>query len=224
MEDAKILVVDDEQDLCNIIKFNLEDKGCLVDVSYSAEDALQKDLSSYSLILLDVMMKDISGFEMLSIMRNEIGVETPVIFITAMNSEEDVQDGFKIGAEDYIEKPFSIAKMLARVFAVLNRNKAVSKNNLITMDSSLKQIRIGNSIILLTRKEFEIFTFLYERPGKVFSRDEISDNIWPNQKNILGRTVDVNITRLRKKMNNLGKYILTRHGYGYYFNKTLVEA
>jgi DNA-binding response OmpR family regulator len=222
MNQIKILVVDDEPDLCNILKFNLEAKGYNVDVAYSAEEGLNKDLDSYSLVLLDVMMNEISGCEMLSIIRNERNCRTPVIFITAMNTESDVLQGFKMGADDYIKKPFSINEVLVRVNAVISRSK-VSKykmeyNKGLNLDSSRKRIFIDKSPVDFTKTEYDIFTLLYTQPGKVYSRDEILKRIWSDQEYVLGRTVDVNITRIRKKLGNWGKCIATRSGYGYYFD------
>jgi len=223
MTDTKILVIDDEPDLCNILKFNLELKGYIVDVSYSAEEGLNKDIDSYSLILLDVMMNKISGFEMLSIIRNERNCSTPVIFITAMNTEPDVLQGFKIGADDYIKKPFSISEVIMRVSAVISRSNInrykMDYNKGLNLDSSHKRIFIDKSPIDLTKTEFDIFTLLFAQPGKVYSRNEILKRIWSDQEYVLVRTVDVNITRIRKKLGDWGKCIATRPGYGYYFDE-----
>lgn len=223
MTDTRILVVDDEPDLCNILKYNLEDKGYNVDVSNSAEEALKRDLSSYHLILLDVMMENISGFEMLSILRNERNIKTPVIFITAMSTEQNMVQGFKIGADDYIKKPFSINEVLVRVHAVINRyknlNYMMENKNGLNLDSSRKRIFIDKKPIDFTRTEYDIFTLLFTQPGKVYSRDEILRHIWSDQEYILGRTVDVNITRIRRKLGDWGKCIATRSGYGYYFDE-----
>jgi len=224
MINSRILVVDDEPDLCNILKYNLERINYQVDVAYSAEEALANDISEYELILLDVMMNEISGFEMLSIIRNEFGLSTPVIFITAMTTEENMLYGFEMGADDYIKKPFSINEILVRVKAVISRHKMSKYKEEYTkmglnLDSSRKRIIIDKNPIDLTRTEYEIFTLLFTQPGKVYSRDEILKRIWSDQEYVLGRTVDVNITRIRKKMGNWGKCIATRSGYGYYFDE-----
>ncbi len=223
MAESKILVVDDEQDLCYILKYNLEIKGYDVNVSYSAEEALELDLNRYDLILLDVMMGEISGFEMLAVMRNKMNIKTPVIFITAMSTEQNMVDGFKIGADDYIKKPFSINEVLVRVNAVITRSK-ISRYKMeytkgLNLDSSHKRIFIDKKPIDFTRTEYDIFTLLYTQPGKVYSRDEILKRIWTDQEFIMGRTVDVNITRIRKKLGDWGKCIATRSGYGYYFDE-----
>ena len=226
MEYTKILVVDDEPDLCSIFKFNLESNGYEVDVSYSAEDALKKDLTGYSLILLDVMMSKISGFEMLSILRNERNINTPVIFITAMNTEQNMIKGFNLGAEDYIKKPFSINEVLVRVNAVISRyKKSINRevnNNGLNLDSLHKQVLINNDTIDLTRKEYEIFNLLFLQPGKVYSRSDILKQIWPDQEYVTGRTVDVNITRIRNKLGVWSKCITTRSGFGYCFDEKII--
>lgn len=224
MNNTRILVVDDEPDLCNILKFNLEEKGYGVDVAHSAEIALEKELDGYSLILLDVMMQNISGFEMISIMRNERNLDVPVIFITAMTNEQDVLHGLKIGADDYIKKPFSITELAARINTVISRYSKNGKDidnsaQGIHVDTLRKQVLVDRIEIELSRTEYNIFTLLYNFAGKVFSRHEILKKIWPDQDYILGRTVDVNITRIRKKLGRFGKCIATRSCYGYYFDK-----
>ncbi|MDA3890088.1 MAG: response regulator transcription factor [Salinivirgaceae bacterium] len=224
MTNTKILVVDDEPDLCNILKFNLEDKGYDVDVAYSAEQALEKELNSYSLILLDVMMQDISGIEMVSILRNERSIDVPVIFLSAMTNEENILDGLKIGADDYIKKPFSLNELVARVNTVISR---YHKNTIpkeykakgLTFDDMRKQVLIDRQPIGLSLTEYQIFTMLYNYSGKVYSRDQILCKVWPDQDYISGRTVDVNVTRIRKKLGYYGKCVCTRSGYGYYFDE-----
>lgn len=227
MINARILVVDDEPDLCEILKFNLEAKGYQVDVVYSAEEALQLNLTKYNLILLDVMMEGISGFEMLSIIRKEKNLNIPVIFVTAMSSEKNLLEGFQNGADDYVRKPFSINEVLVRVKAVLDRYYASGNDSHdvmgLNLDMARKRIVIDDHPIELTRTEYEIFTMLYGQPGKVFSRDEILNTIWSDQPYLSGRTVDVNITRIRKKMGSWGKCLVTRSGYGYYFDSRKME-
>lgn len=224
INDTKILVVDDEPDLCNILKFNLEDKGYDVDVAHSAETALEKELDSYSLILLDVMMNDISGFEMISILRNERSIDVPVIFITAMTTEQNILHGLKIGADDYIKKPFSLNEVVARVNTVLSRYQKKQtqpeyKAKGIHIDTLRKQVLVDREDVAFSRTEYNIFNMLYNYAGKVFSREDILNKVWPDQDYISGRTVDVNITRVRKKLGRFGKCIATRSGYGYYFDE-----
>ncbi|HAM98398.1 MAG TPA: DNA-binding response regulator [Marinilabiliales bacterium] len=227
MDRKLILVVDDEPDLCQILKFNLEENGYLADIANSAEQALQLDLNKYNLILLDVMMEGISGFEMLSILRREKNIKTPVIFLTAMNSENNLLEGFRTGADDYIKKPFSIQEVLVRIKAVLERYTTNHFNNYqhqgIKLESSLKRVTLNNETIELTRTEYDIFTLLYNQAGKVYSREEITKRIWSDQQFIMARAVDVNITRIRKKFGQWGKCIVTRSGYGYYFDGRKAE-
>jgi DNA-binding response OmpR family regulator len=227
MSNINILVVDDEQDLCQILKFNLEAKGYLVDVAYSAEEALNLNLIKYNLILLDVMMEGISGFEMLSIIRKEKKLNIPVIFVTAMSSEKNLLEGFKNGADDYVRKPFSINEVLVRVKAVLDRYQSADTlphaTNGLDLDLARKRILIDKEPIDLTRTEYDIFSMLYGQAGKVYSREDILTAIWSDQPYVSGRTVDVNITRIRKKLGAWGKCIVTRSGYGYYFDSRKME-
>jgi DNA-binding response OmpR family regulator len=220
---ARILVVDDEPDLCQILQFNLEANGYQVDVANSAEEALTLNLIKYNLILLDVMMEKISGFEMLSILRNERKLKMPVIFVTAMSSESHLLKGFNMGADDYVRKPFSINEVLVRVKAVLDRYQSLEQtsgntSSAFQIDALQKRVFIGKTAVDLTRTEYDILTMLHQHPGKVYSREALVSSIWSDQPYISDRAVDVNITRIRKKLGAWGKCIVTRSGYGYYFD------
>ena len=225
MNDYRILVVDDEEDLCEILKFNLETEGYLVDTANSAEEALKLDLTQYNILLLDVMMGEISGFRMASMLKkNKDTANIPIIFITAKDTENDTLTGFNLGADDYISKPFSLREVLARVKAVIRRTSNVqSKSNDqlvfkdMVVDSSKKKVVIRGEEISLTKKEFEILLLLLQNQGRVFSREDILSKVWHDEVYVLDRTIDVNITRLRKKIGEYGKYIVTRLGYGYCF-------
>lgn len=226
MATIPVLVVDDEEDLCEILKFNLETEGFQVDTANSAEEALQLDLTAYRLILLDVMMGEMSGFKMASILRKQPATAgIPIIFLTAKDTENDTLTGFSLGADDYISKPFSIRQVIARVKAVLRRT-AVKKSDAdqglltyenLTLDPGSVKAMIGKEEISLTKKEFQILQLLLEHPGKVFSREHILAKIWDDEVYVLDRTIDVNITRLRKKIGVYGKNIVTRLGFGYCF-------
>ena len=225
----RILVVDDEEDLCEILQFNLETEGYMVDVANSAEEALKKDLSVYNLMLLDVMMGEMSGFKMArQLLENPKTATIPIIFLTAKDSETDRLTGFNIGADDYISKPFSIREVLARVKAVIRRvdaNKTqtvpVQQLSYETMQMSLenKKVTLDGIEIPFTKKEFEILKLFLENKNRVFSRDEILTRVWSDEVIVLDRTIDVNITRLRKKIGQYGKNIVTRLGYGYCFEE-----
>ena len=226
MDRAKILVVDDEEDLCEILKFNLEIEGYHVDTAFSAEEALKKDLTSYQLLLLDVMMGEISGFKMASILRNDNRLSNiPIIFLSAKDTENDMLTGFNLGADDYISKPFSIRQVIARVKAVLRRTIDKEKTQeheflqyeTLSLDTKRIKATIDGQEISLTKKEFEILKLLLTNKGNVFSREEILSHIWKDEVYVLDRTIDVNITRLRKKIGNYGKNIVTRLGFGYCF-------
>jgi len=229
MNPYRILVVDDEEDLCEILQYNLETEGYTVDVAYSAEEALKKDLSKYTLLLLDVMMGEISGFKMGRILNEDTKTKNiPIIYLTAKDSETDRLTGFNIGADDYISKPFSIREVLARVKAVIRRfetNKTESLPPLqlsyekLEMSLENKKVMLEGVEIPFTKKEFEILKLLLENKNRVFSRDEMLNRVWSDEVIVLDRTIDVNITRLRKKIGPYGKNIVTRLGYGYCFEE-----
>jgi len=227
MNPYRILVVDDEEDLCEILQFNLEIEGYLVDVAYSAEEALKKDLSIYNLLLLDVMMGAISGYKMAQIVRNdEKTANIPIIFVTAKDSENNRLTGFNVGADDYIIKPFSLREVFARIKAVLVRSELAKKINYqflshekLEMNLANKKVLVDNTEITCTRKEFEILRLFLENKNRLFSREEILLRVWSDEAFVLTRTIDVNITRLRKKMGRYEKNIVTRPGYGYCFEE-----
>ena len=223
----RILVVDDEQDLLEILKFNLETDGYLVDTANSAEEALSMNLEHYDLLLLDVMMGGMSGFAMARKLKAEPATkDIPIIFLTARDTENDTVTGFNLGADDYISKPFSIREVLVRVRAVLRRTADRNDNttsNIINyqglqLNLDKKTVSIDDEEIPFTKTEFEILHLMLEERGRVFSRQELIDRIWPKDVLVLDRTVDVNITRLRKKVGKFAKCIVTRLGFGYYFD------
>lgn len=217
-------MVDDEEDLCEILKFNLENEGYAVDTANSAEEALTLKLTAYHLILLDVMMGEISGFRMAHMLKQEKETaHIPIIFITAKDTENDTVTGFNIGADDYISKPFSLREVMARVKAVLRRTsipqekaETVEYNGLV-IDTTQKKVTVDGMETSLTKKEFEILLLLLKNKGRVFSREDILAKVWHEDVFVLDRTIDVNITRLRKKIGPFGKCIVTRLGYGYCF-------
>ena len=221
----KILVVDDELDICEILQYNLENEGYEVVTANSAEEALKLPLQEFALILLDVMMGEMSGFQ----------AQIPIIFITALEGEDNLVKGLNIGADDYIAKPLSMKEVKARVKAVLRRatqtnvppsgevHVAVSDSKIcfegISLDLNAKTATVDGQDIFLTKLEYEMLSLLLQHPGKVFSREDILTLCWPQDVFVLDRTVDVNITRLRKKIGSYGKQIKTRVGYGYCFEK-----
>ena len=226
MNDYRILVVDDEEDLCEILKFNLENEGYEVDTANSAEEALKMNISSYHLLLLDVMMGEISGFKMANILKKDKETaQVPIIFITAKDTENDTVTGFNLGADDYISKPFSLREVIARVKAVLRRTATSDMEKVpeqlsyqsLVIDITKKKVSIDGEEVPLTKKEFEILFLLLQNKGRVFSREDILSRIWSDEVYVLDRTIDVNITRLRKKIGIYGKRIVTRLGYGYCF-------
>jgi DNA-binding response OmpR family regulator len=220
----KILVVDDEPVICEILKFNLANEGFEVTCVHSAEEALKKLSSSYSLILLDVMMGGMSGYKLTETLRLKKN-QVPVIFLTAKDTENDMLTGFSVGGDDYISKPFSIKEVVARVKAVLKRSEGLNdrpKGKIVfdglVVDLELKELIIGTEKILLTKTEFELILLLSGNPDKIFSRNEIIDRVWKDTPYITERTVDVHITRLRKKLGEHASLISNRAGFGYRFN------
>ena len=228
----KILVVDDELDICEILQYNLETEGYEVVTTNSAEEALELPLQEFALILLDVMMGEISGFQMARMMKNNpVTAQIPIIFITALDGEDNLMKGLNIGADDYIAKPLSMKEVKARVRAVLRRSVqsqtqqtvAAANNRIyyegITLDLNAKTVTIDGEELICTKLEFELLSFFLQHPGTVFSREDLLKYCWPQNVLVLDRTVDVNITRLRKKIGRYGKQIKTRVGYGYCFEK-----
>ncbi len=220
---TRILVVDDEEDLCEILQFNLEGEGFKVDVAFSAEEAMKKDLKSYQVILLDVMMGKISGFKLAKMIRQEMKLTVPIIFLTAKDGENNTLTGFSLGADDYISKPFSVREVIARVKAVIQRTRTVAGHNgkklryrEFELDDDSKQLIINKKAIELTKKEFEILYLLMDNPSRVFSREDMMQRIWTDEVVVMTRTVDVHVARLRKKLGKYGHYIRSRPGYGYY--------
>lgn len=220
----RILIVDDERDICEILAFNLESEGYEVDTAHSAEEALEKLSTDHVLILLDVMMGGMSGYRMAEKLRKS-GNVVPIIFLTAKDTENDMLTGFSVGGDDYISKPFSLKEVSARVKAMLKRSPGVStlqSESLsvgdLMVNFQTKELTIGGVEVSLTKTEFEIFSLLVSNPSRLFSREEIIDRIWTDAPYVTERTVDVHITRLRKKMGEKSSWISSRAGYGYRFN------
>ena len=223
----RILVVDDELDLRDILQCNLEAAGYAVDTAASAEEALTLMHKSPDLLLLDVMMGGMSGFALAEKLRGEHASAVPIIFLTAKDTEDDLLQGFSVGADDYISKPFSLQEVLARVKAVLRRTgqaEATSNkshaSDLLSLDSLRKMVRIGEDEIPLSKKEFGILNILVSNPGRVFSREEILEQVWQGESFVLDRTVDVHIAHVRKKLGEMGNHIVNRQGHGYCFVKS----
>jgi len=222
-KNQKILIVDDEKDLCEILEFNLESEGYAIDVVHSGEDALKKPLEEYDLILLDVMMSGITGFKVANVIRKEKKLEMPIIFLTAKTEENDILTGFNVGADDYISKPFSIKEIIARIKAILKRGTKTEKTESqfvfkdLKINIQKKEISIGGESINLTRKEYEILVLLMKNMGQYISREEILKNIWNYDVIVTDRNVDVNIARLRKKIGEYSDNIKGKSGYGYCF-------
>jgi DNA-binding response OmpR family regulator len=220
----KILIVDDEPVICEVLEFNLANEGYEITCAHSAEEALKKLSPDHSLIILDVMLSGISGYKLAETLRQKKN-PIPIIFLTAKDTENDMLTGFSVGGDDYISKPFSVKEVIARVKAVLKRtgtilgrpdNKLVFDD--IAIDFELKELLINNEKIALTKTEFELIALLSENPDRIYSRDEIIERVWKDTPYITERTVDVHITRIRKKLGDRSTLISNRAGFGYRFN------
>ena len=224
MKKQRILVIDDEQDLCEILQYNLKAAGYDVELANSASDALSKDISQFDLLLLDVMMPGMSGFELARNLKEEVATATiPIIFLTALGSEEDLLHGFGLGADDYVTKPFSLREVMARVKAVLGRTSPSPDGNVelchegLKMNLARRTVTVDGAEVQLTKTEYELLKLLLGHRGQVFSRQEVLEMVWPRDVVVTDRTVDVNITRMRKKIGRYSSCIVTRHGFGYLF-------
>lgn len=225
---SKILIVDDEQDLCEILQFNLESDGYEVDTANSAEEGLKKLNSQHMLILLDVMMEDMSGFQMANKIRKELNNDVPIIFLTAKDTENDMLTGFNVGGDDYITKPFSLKAVMARVKAVIKRSakSATAAESIIDtfkykslqINYETKKVLVDNKEVQLTRKEYMILAFLTQSPQRFFTREQILSQVWDEDAYVIERSVDVHIARLRKKLGIIGENIINRTGFGYSFD------
>jgi DNA-binding response OmpR family regulator len=226
--EKKILVVDDEAGIREIIQFNLENAGFEVDCASSAEEALEKLGQEHCLILLDVMMSGMSGFRMAEVLRKEKNNQIPIIFLTAKTDQNDLLTGFSAGGDDYIPKPFSINEVIARVRAVLKRTERTVESNssdmieagAVRIDVSRKLVYVEGESVVFSKKEFEVLTLLASHPGQIYSREDIINELWKDAPYVLDRTVDVHIARIRSKLGNCKNYIVNRTGFGYIFNPT----
>lgn len=223
-ERRKILAVDDEEPILEILSFNLEGEGYIVDTCLSAEEALRKNLPAYDLFILDVMMGHLSGFRLAEKIRKELELSTPIIFLTARDTENDRITGFNLGADDYLAKPFSVRELTARVKAILRRSapvrvtmKTVAGSFIVDTENNL--ILAEGKPIELTRKEYEILSLLIRNEGKIFPRQEILARVWGDDVIVTDRTVDVTIARIRKKLGDSGVMIRNKSGYGYYLGE-----
>lgn len=229
MKTERILIVDDEETLCEVLKLNLENEGYDVDIAFSAEQALTYDLKTYSLILLDIMMGEISGIKMAKMLKANVSTaEIPIIFCTARDTEDDMIMGLNLGADDYIMKPYTVRNVIARVKSVLRRTSThknqeeTEKPNILKIDGLVLDMEfmscsVDGTEVKLNRKEFELLVYLISNRGKICSREQILNDVWTDDVIVVDRTIDVNITRLRSKIGKYSSYIITRSGYGYGF-------
>ncbi len=233
---TRLLVIDDEESICEILKYNLQKEGYEVDTAYSAEEALDMDLTPYDLFIVDIMMERLSGFDFAKRLRNTSATEDrPIIFCSALNGEDDTVMGLNIGADDYITKPFKISEMLARVNAVLRRTQMARRAAAAPMvedglepqivyeglriDPNDKICYLDGEPVALTKTELEILSFFLTHRNRIYSREEIIRHVWADDVVVTNRTIDTNITRLRKKIGEYGNNIVTRLGFGYGFKE-----
>lgn len=225
MEQKRILVVDDERDLCDILLLNLHAAGYQAEAAYSAEEALQQIVNCkssnsklYDLLLLDVMMPGMSGFELAKRLKEDEQTRNiPIIFLTAKDTEEDTLQGFSLGADDYVTKPFSVREVMARVKAVLGRKPAPLAYEGLVINAANKTVVIDGQAVALTRTEYELLQLLVSHHGQVFSRQQLLESVWPQNVIVTERTVDVNMARLRKKLGRYAACLVSRTRFGYTF-------
>lgn len=214
--DIKLLVVDDEETLREGLRTYLEQEGYRVDSAVSAEQASTYDLAAYDLVLLDIMMDGMSGTELAARMKEQPATaEVPIIFLTAKDRDDEMVAGLRLGADDYIVKPFSIRNVMARIEAVLRRTSGRQKQRGVACDRRMLVCTVDGRSVRLPKKEFEILALFLENPGRIFSREEVMQRIWPDHVIVFDRSVDVHIARLRNKIAPYGKNIVSRSGYGY---------
>lgn len=225
---ATILIVEDEEDLREILQFNLQGEGYNIDSCGSAEAALERNLAKVDLVLLDVMLPGMSGMHLAQRIRGEMKLTMPIIFLTAKNTENDLLTGFNLGADDYITKPFSVNELIVRIRAVLKRTSLGEESTVttrvgsITIDDESKRVFVDEKAVALTKKEMEILRLLISSPGVVYSRETILSRVWEPDTYVLPRTVDVHIARLRRKLGEAeGSRIVHRTGYGYLYDPEL---
>ena len=246
MAKQRILIVDDEEDICMILSYSLQKAGYETLVAHSAEEAFanyELRIKNYEvdLILLDIMMGEMSGLEMAEKLRSDIGYREsgigipPIIFLTALSDEDTVLQGFQLGADDYISKPFRIAEVLARVAAVLRRTEAIrllgdqatrreGDDDCIVFEGIVvnkadMSLKVDGEAVVMTRKEIELLCYLLTHRGQILSREHLLQHVWDSNGFVLERTVDVHITHLRRKLGQYGKRIVTKSGYGYLFSE-----
>lgn len=229
MATERILIVDDEETLCEVLQLNLENEGYDVDIAFNAEQALTYDLNQYSLILLDIMMGKINGIKLAKMLKADVKTaHIPIIFCTARDTEDDMIMGLNIGADDYIMKPYTVRNVIARVKSVLRRTSSHKKNSPsekphiikiegLHLDLEFKRCVVDGNEVKLAKKEFELLAYLITHRGKMCSREQILSHVWSDEVVVLDRTIDVNITRVRSKIGTYGSYIVTRSGFGYGF-------
>ncbi len=221
---GKILIVDDEAGIREILQFNLENAGFEVDCAASAEEALEMLGDAHRLILLEEMKSGMSGYRMEEVLRNDLHNEIPIVFLTAKADQDDLLTGFSAGGDDYIPKPFSIQEVIARVRAVLKRAGAkeapsnLVKAGEVSIDLEAKLVYVEGEKVVFSKKEFEVLSLLASHPGQIFSRDALISELWKDAPYVLDRTVDVHIARIRSKLGSCKNYITNRTGYGYVFN------
>ncbi len=218
-DNVKILVVDDEEALRDGVRDYLELEGYQVATAPSGEAALAMNPGGFDLLLLDVMMGGMSGFELARRLRVDgTAARVPIIFLTAKDSEDDVVEGLALGADDYVAKPFAMRVLVARIKALLRRSQsreAGAAEGGVVCDRASLSCRVDGREVKMPRKEFEILALLLGNPGRIFTREELMKQVWPENVVVIDRSVDVHVTRIRSKIAPYGRNIVSRSGYGY---------
>ena len=231
MSKEKILVVDDEKDIVELLQYNLEKEGYKISAVFSGEQCLENVKTELpDLILLDLMLPEIDGLDVCKFLKNNSQTShIPIIMLTAKGEETDIVLGLELGADDYITKPFKVRELLARVKAVLRRTKNnipplskekdIIKFKDLVIDSIKHQVTLKDQPLSLTSTEFKLLKFLASHPGKVFTREQLLNQVWSEDSFIVDRAVDVHIRRLRQKLLTASDYIITIRGVGYRFKE-----
>ncbi|MEC7854065.1 MAG: response regulator transcription factor [Candidatus Neomarinimicrobiota bacterium] len=222
MSDKKVLIVDDEKDIRNIIRYNLEKQGFKCISATDGDGALEKLNENPDLIILDIMMPEKDGYEVCKIIRAQ-GNTVPIIFLTAMDREFDEIKGLECGGDDYLRKPFSPRILIARINSIFRRLEKIKEKgtfiayNGLSINTDTYVVKIDGNELTLPRKEFELLAFFMNQPDTVFSRKSLLSSIWEDDVYVVDRTIDVHINRIRSKLMDYKNWIETVKGVGYRF-------
>ncbi|MEI6753407.1 MAG: response regulator transcription factor [Paludibacter sp.] len=227
MNKYSILIIDPDKDFCGYLQSNLKSEGYHVETCQSAKDILDLKLDQYDLVILETQLKDVSGFKVVHELRNNHDTASlPIFFMSSKPGENEMMTAFSVGADDFLTKPFYIRELVARIKVILRRSEEQKNLNVemltynqLKLNLSKMQVKVDEKTVPFTRKEFEIMKLFLENKNRIFSREDLLRLIWTEEAFVLGRTIDVNITRIRHKIGNYGNHIVTKIGKGYSFEE-----